>query len=80
MTNPAWRAWLTLPVLYLAAFLTGIRPGRWVGTRLAPLASGVLPAIGIGVIPWWWATLICSVVLSILLIVSIQYVAATRDY
>lgn len=80
MTLPAWQVWLTLPVVYLAAFLTGIRPARWVGTRLAPLVVGIAAAILMVQLPWWWATLTCSAVVSVLLVISIQHVAATRDY
>ncbi len=44
MTEPAWRVWLALPVVYLAAFLSGLLPARWRGVRLLPLvaAGGVV--------------------------------------
>ena len=37
MTVDAWQIWARLVLLYLAAFLCGIRPGRWLGTRLLPM-------------------------------------------
>ncbi len=40
MTESAWCVWLSLPVAYLAAFLSGLRPARWFGTRLLPLLGG----------------------------------------
>jgi hypothetical protein len=42
MTIPAWQTYLLMPGLYLGAFLTGIRPGRWFGTRLLPAAAVAL--------------------------------------
>jgi hypothetical protein len=39
MTRSAWITWLSLATLYLGAFLSGIRPAAWMGTRLAPLAA-----------------------------------------
>jgi hypothetical protein len=40
MTSDAWRAWGVIAIVYPAAFLAGIRPARWFGTRLLPLAAG----------------------------------------
>ena len=40
MTAWSWEAWGVIAVVYLAAFLAGLRPGRWFGTRLLPLAAG----------------------------------------
>ena len=39
MTEPVWRIWLSLPVVYLAAFLSGLLATRWFGTRLLPVAA-----------------------------------------
>ncbi len=39
MTLPTWQLWISMPIVYLGAFLTGIRPGRWIGSRLAPLVA-----------------------------------------
>jgi hypothetical protein len=40
MTANAWAAWGLIAIVYLSAFLTGIRPARWFGTRLLPLVAG----------------------------------------
>ena len=40
MTVPVWNAWGQIVIVYLAAFLAGMRPARWFGTRLLPLAAG----------------------------------------
>jgi len=45
MTGPAFRTWLTLPLVYLGSFASGIRPARWFGSRLLPLFSFAVPAI-----------------------------------
>ena len=45
MTATAWKAWGVIAIVYLAAFLAGIRPARWFGTRLLPLAAGGVLAI-----------------------------------
>ena len=39
MTLPSWGAWFSAATVYLGAFLAGLRPAAWIGTRLAPLAA-----------------------------------------
>src|SRR5262245_11450721 len=39
MTLQSWSAWLSAATIYLGAFLSGLRPAAWLGTRLAPLAA-----------------------------------------
>jgi len=39
MTLSAWLICGTLPSIYLGAVLSGLRPARWFGTRLFPLAG-----------------------------------------
>jgi hypothetical protein len=62
MTEPDWCVWLSLPVAYLTAFLSGLLPARWIGTKLMPAIAGSLFVllvtqgrnwqIGIGENPW----------------------------
>ncbi len=81
MTLPAWRTWLSVTCLYLAAALCGIFPSAWLGARLAPLAAvgaiyficSVLPAPAI-------VSLIVVVLMDIALIVAILNVVKTRDF
>jgi len=54
MTGPALRIWLIMPLVYLGAFASGIRPGRWFGSRLLPLFSVPVPAILAYAVPFWW--------------------------
>jgi hypothetical protein len=81
MTVPIWKVWITMPIVYLGAFLSGIRPGRWVGTRLLPLvAAGIMAAL-IPFLPWWpLSGLGLIVLLSIVFVRSIFFVARTRDF
>ncbi|HLA83427.1 MAG TPA: ABC transporter permease subunit [Thermoguttaceae bacterium] len=83
MLGGDWRAWLATTVLYLAAFLSGLRPARWRGTRLLPAAAGVV-AVAIfcfAPLPYWWATGLSAIVaIDVLLVGNIFYVAQTRDF
>jgi ABC-type transport system involved in multi-copper enzyme maturation permease subunit len=54
MTGPAFRIWLLLPLVYLGAFASGIRPARWFGSRLLPLGSVAIAAIFLYAVPHWW--------------------------
>jgi hypothetical protein len=82
MTVPVWKIWLTMPLCYLGAFLAGIRPGRWFGTRLMPLVVVGTLTGGIGAIYQRWSILglTAIVVMSAILVGLILYVAQTRDF
>jgi ABC-type transport system involved in multi-copper enzyme maturation permease subunit len=81
MTGPALRVWLLMPLVYLGAFASGIRPARWFGSRLLPLVSVALPAVFAFAFPLWWLIgfplllLVAAVLLS-----DILWVAETRDF
>jgi hypothetical protein len=87
MTWPAWQLCIVLPLLYLGAFLSGLRPARWYGTRLLPLvaAAGFVVLLFYGPpilrveLPWT-TVLPAALVVGALLISSICYVARVRDY
>jgi hypothetical protein len=80
MTESAWQRWLVLPVVYLGAFLSGIRPGKWFGSRLAPLAASMFVAVLAANMPWLWATLLISLAAATLIAVTIFYYVRWRDY
>lgn len=42
MTRETWQTWLAGAAVYLGAFLSGLRPAAWLGTRLAPLAASLM--------------------------------------
>jgi hypothetical protein len=85
MSWPAWTRWWATTLVYAGAFLTGIRPARWYGTRLLPLVVAVVGfAISAGIalrvpqaMPW-----VCLAVLGadIWLISAILFVSQTRDF
>jgi len=81
MTLFTWQAWVSLTAVYLGAFLSGIRPGRWIGTRLWPLAAAGGLAWRIQVLPLWWVFGLGAVVMmNVVLTANILFVARTRDY
>jgi len=81
MTESAWSVWLSLPVAYLSAFLSGLRPARWWGTRLLPGVAGSMLFLFISMaIQSWPITLAASLALSAILMSLIFYVAKTSDF
>ena len=80
MTVPAWQQWLSLPPIYFGAFLAGIRPGHWFGSRLVPLATGILAASLANAAPLVWLGVLLSAVVSVLFVIAIFKYVETRDY
>ena len=81
MTLTAWQLWLSITAIYQAAFLVGVRPGRWIGSRLLPLVAAGLCVALIQVVPSWWILGLTSlVVLNVLLAVCTLFVTRTRDF
>ena len=80
MTVQAWQAWVAVPLLYFGAFLSGIRPGKWFGTRLVPLVTGICVAALASYAPWWWLSLSISLGAIAIFCISIFYYAEQRDY
>ena len=54
MTLSVWKRLACMTLLYLGAFLSGLRPARWQATRLFPLVTAAVLAMLIGNAPWWW--------------------------
>ncbi len=84
MTAPTWFYCLSLPTIYLGAFLSGIRPGHWFGTRLLPLVSAAaIVIICTQFLLYVWGYSACCVLLVLVdyaLFRTIVYFAYTRDY
>ncbi len=81
MTTWAWLTWFRLPVVYLGAFLSGLRPGRWFGSRALPLGAAVLAYLAlIATVQWPWASLLTTLAVEACFVLVIYRVAATRDY
>ena len=82
MTWPVWRILFSMTMLYMAAFLCGLRPARWFGSRLLPLVVG---ATSTGILleaplPWWWLPVLITVVVDVIFLVCIQHMVRVRDF
>ena len=78
MTASAWQMALLTPLLYLGAFLSGLRPARWFGTRLLPMVAAFLAFI---LLSWWGLPgMVLGVLLCGVLAANIFFVARMRDY
>lgn len=81
MTASTWRQTFLFPLLYLGAFLSGLRPARWFGTRLLPLVASLLFLILLCNMSWWWfAGLPLTLLLYLLLTANVCFVGGVRDY
>jgi hypothetical protein len=80
MANPAWLLTFLMPLIYLGAFLSGLRPARWFGTRLLPLAGSMGFVVLLDNLPWWSIGFPLAVVLYGLLVANIGYVVRARDF
>jgi hypothetical protein len=79
MTTDEWQAVTCCLLAYLGAFLSGIRPARWFGTRLAPLATAAVVAFMCSVFTWN-ATLLPLTLSVGVFLVCINYYSHSRDY
>jgi ABC-type transport system involved in multi-copper enzyme maturation permease subunit len=81
MTAAAWQDVFLQPLVYFGAFLSGLRPGRWFGTRLLPLAGCLLLLLGLDALPRWWLLGFPLGLLAYgLLAANVCFVARARDY
>jgi hypothetical protein len=80
MTLGAWQIWLAITGLYLAAFLVGIRPARWFGSRLLPLVGAGVLVLMLCMLDWWQWSMIGALALDGCLMSMILFVAYSRDY
>jgi hypothetical protein len=81
MIKTVCTTWIQTTAIYLGAFLSGIRPAAWLGTRLAPLAAAGLSSI---VAIWWdssfWAETVQLLIGDVALAAAILHVSTTRDF
>lgn len=81
MTLPVWQLWLSLTAGYFAAFLTGVRPGRWFGSRLWPLVmAGFCVFLLQAPVFSWGLRLAGLIVVDAVLVACILFVVQTRDF
>lgn len=87
MTRSAWEGWGIVGLIYLGSFLSAFRPGRWLGTRILPLAGTVTLAAAVSALidmgGSWRASVafwLLLVVLGMVALSSIQRVGRVRDF
>lgn len=91
MTADAWRRCLWMLAIYFGSFLSGIWPGRWLGTRLLPLVGvAVLSSLALAgpskniqqLVPGWWNywSWAWFAVVAAGAIYSVLYLARSRDF
>ena len=81
MTAWAWQMCLQMPLVYLGAFLSGLRPGHWFGTRFLPLAASVSALTALQLISAWpWAILLACVAAEAGFVLVILSVGKSRDF
>ncbi|HEV8058256.1 MAG TPA: hypothetical protein VGP68_00155 [Gemmataceae bacterium] len=78
---PSWCMIAVLCLIYLGAFLSGLRPAKWFGTRLLPLAAAFVLAVLLWMLNWLVIGQIAALVFAVgVYVCAIRYVAQTRDY
>lgn len=82
MTLDVWQAMFSIFPVYLAAFLCGLRPARWFGSRLLPLVgAGSLLFFGFHVVRGWPLLGLPAVALIAVWLLLLTFgVVRTRDY
>ena len=81
MAAPMVHNWLAMPLVYLGAFASGIRPARWFGSRLLPLIAVIPPAMMLPFFPRWPLIGLPLLMLTIVAMISnILLEAKTRDF
>ena len=81
MTEKFWQQWLTLPVLYLASFQSGLFDARWYGVRLLPVLTAGVLCVVFSLWPFWWLTAFpILVALLVLQSVTLLHTMQTRDF
>jgi ABC-type transport system involved in multi-copper enzyme maturation permease subunit len=80
MSGSAWQQLLLSMLLYLGAFLSGLRPARWFGTRLLPLFAALGMFALLSELPLWPVAFPLELVLGAVLVCNVCYVGRVRDY
>ena len=72
---------LTIVLLYLAAFLSGLRPARWYGSRFWPVPLAFFAAILFSSIPTTWVVkAVPLLIIGAAYLWAILHVAYAHDY
>lgn len=81
MTEPSWRSALIAVVCYLGAFLAGLRPAHWLGSRTWPAIAAIVLALLLK-LPHQWIPLAYLVLFGLMaaLMISILDLARQREF
>jgi len=80
MSLGAWRQGLVFPLLYLGAFVSGLRRANWFGTRLAPLVAAIIWSVLIAAVPFWSVAIVMTILGYGFTLVGVAYFATERDF
>lgn len=81
MFDPMLRILFSVPIVYLGAFLTALRPAHWIFSRLMPLGGVLLCWFLLLYLPSWWVLApMVTVSFSAVLEGIMFHVAASRDF
>jgi hypothetical protein len=81
MTEPWWRAVGVGLVCYFGAFLTGLRPAYWLGSRTWPLITALVLSLGLKLMPLGPSLAYPGLlVLMVCLVISILDTARRREF
>lgn len=81
MVVPSVQCWLASSLFYLGGFLCGMRPARWVGTRIAPFGGAFVIYFAISLLSSFWVTwIVCWLIASALVIAAILLAGDRRDF
>ena len=79
-TAGTWIVWFAATMGYCAAFLTGIRPARWFGSRLFPIVAAIVP-VALILSPYASSIRIAVVILvDAILLAAVAYVVRSGHY
>ena len=79
MTAPSCKLGGSLVLVYLGGFLSGVRPAKWVGTRLVPAAFSIACAFFVYATPWWWCSIAIGLASAVALLIAIFYYVQTSE-
>ncbi|HVU90453.1 MAG TPA: ABC transporter permease subunit [Pirellulales bacterium] len=81
MTGLAWPVCLAMLLLYLAAFLSGLRSARWYGSRFWPVPLALFAAVVFCSIPAsWFFKVLPLLIIGVAYLWAILHVACARDF
>ena len=89
LSNASIQLCALIPLLYLGAFLSGVRAGQWYGSRFLPLFGAILLSVVIGVVGdslvaaslWSWiAALAAGPAMAVGFVAATLHVTETRDF